>query len=505
MTPSCESQGMQKPQDCANPPPDVASPCLRLENMATSPTDTLSAATATDGLPTPRRYWAALAIWLAIAMSVLDGAIANVALPTIAAKLNAQPAVSVWIVNAYQLAITVLLLPLAALGDRIGYRRVYLPGLAVFIVGSGLCALSHSLIALIAARMFQGMGAAAIMSINAALVRAIYPNAMLGRGMGYNALVLSVSAATGPTLAATILSFGAWPWLFAINLPIGLAALAIGGRCLPHTEGHGRPPDYPSAVLSALTLGLVVFGTETLARDGPRLGGPMLAAGIVLGVLLYRRERSRPAPLVPLDLLRIPIFALSIATSITSFAAQMLAFVTLPFLLQTLLGRGIVESGLLMTPWPLAVGCAAPFAGRLADRYPAGLLGGAGLAIFAAGLFELSLIRENFSAFDIAWRMALCGLGFGLFQSPNNRTMISAAPRQRSGAAGGMLATARLLGQTTGAVAVAAGFQWLGLDAGHLLLRIAAGAAAIAAGISLLRLRVPAPRTSAPTTVLDPP
>ncbi len=467
--------------------------------MPISSTDSETA----DGLPQPHRTWAAAAIWLAIAMSVLDGAIANVALPTIAAKLHAAPAVSVWVINAYQLAITVLLLPLAALGDRIGYRRVYLPGLAIFTVGSVLCALSQSLIALIAARMFQGIGAAAIMSINAALVRSIYPTALLGRGMGYNALVLSVSAAIGPTIAAGILSVGSWPWLFAINLPIGLIAFATGARYLPRTPGHGRKPDYLSALLSALTLGLIVFGTETLTREGSNTGAAMLATGLILGVVLYRRERHRPTPLVPLDLLRIPIFALSIATSITSFAAQMLAFVTLPFLFQSTLGRGVVESGLLMTPWPIAVGCIAPIAGRLADRHSAGLLGGIGLGIFALGLFALSLIRADFSTLDIAWRMALCGVGFGLFQSPNNRTMISSAPRARSGAAGGMLATARLLGQTIGAVAVAAGLHWLGLGSAHILLRFAAGAAVLAAAISFLRLGTAQPQALRPAAAAD--
>jgi len=471
--------------------------------MSTSSAESPALVPPADGIPTPRRYFAVLAIWLAIAMSVLDGAIANVALPTIATRLHAAPALSVWIVNAYQLTITVLLLPLAAMGDRIGYKRVYLPGLAIFTLGSALCALSHSLTALIAARMFQGMGAAAIMSINAALVRIIYPANMLGRGMGYNALVISVSAATGPTLAAAILSVGDWPWLFAINLPIGLAALAVGCKCLPRPVGHGRPPDYLSALLSALTMGMVVFGSETLARQQPRIGAPVLACGLMLGVLLWRRERNRPAPLVPIDLLRIPIFALSIITSIASFTAQMLAFVTLPFLLQGVMGRSVVESGLLMTPLPLAVGCAAPLAGRLADRYPAGVLGGIGMAVFAVGLFALSLISSQSGTFDIVWRMALCGIGFGLFQSPNNRTMINSAPRQRSGAAGGMLATARLLGQTMGAVGAAVGFHWLGITAGGVLLKAAALTAAFATMLSLLRLGMPIPKAQEPQAVVD--
>ena len=137
-----------------------------------------------DGLPIPRRYWSVIGIWLALTMAVLDGAIANVALPVIAHQLGASPAASVWVINAYQLTITVLLLPLAALGDRIGYKCIYIPGLALFTLGSVGCAAGGTLELLIAARVFQGIGAACIMSMNAALVRATYPANMLGRGMG---------------------------------------------------------------------------------------------------------------------------------------------------------------------------------------------------------------------------------------------------------------------------------------------------------------------------------
>jgi DHA2 family multidrug resistance protein-like MFS transporter len=444
-----------------------------------------------DGLPKPRRYWSVVAIWLAISMAVLDSSIVNVALPTIARELHAPAAVSIWIINAYQLAITALLLPLAALGDRIGYRRVYLPGLGIFIAGSIACAMAKGLDTLIAARMFQGIGAAAIMSMNAALVRATYPQGMLGKGIGYNALVLSISAAAGPSIAAVVLSVGSWAWLFLINVPVGLASLLIGMRALPHTVGHGGRPNYLSAALSAITLSTLVFGIESLAREEIAAGLPILGVAVVAGAWLVRREWRRPQPLLPLDLLRVPIFALSIAASFTTFAAQMLAFVVLPFMLQSLLDRDAMQTGLLITLWPLAIGVTAPMAGRLADRYPAGLLGGAGLGVFALGLVALSTLHSDSGNFDVMWRMALCGAGFGFFQSPNNRTMMTAAPRARSGAAGGMLATARLLGQTCGAVAVAAGFHWLGMASGPTLLRLAAVAAVCAAGISLLRLRVP--------------
>lgn len=473
-------------------------------NVQTEPRTGQSHRHHQDGLPVPRRYWSAAGIWLALAMAVLDGAIANVALPTIARELGASPASSVWIINAYQLTITVLLLPLAALGDRIGYKCIYIPGLAVFTLGSGACALGHSLALLIAARVLQGVGAACIMSMNAALVRATYPSSMLGRGIGYNAMVLSVSAAVGPTLASLILAVGPWQWLFLINLPIGVAALMIGRKSLPEPQGHGAPFDWSSAALSAVMMGLIVFGAEWFAREGSAVGLVMVVGGIAAGAALVWREWSRPNPLMPLDLLRIPIFSLSILSSVVSFAAQMLAYVAIPFLLQSVLGRSVFATGLLMTPWPIAVGIAAPFAGRLADKVPAGLLGGVGLAIFAGGLFALSGMGSAPSNFDIAWRMALCGLGFGLFQSPNNRTIVSAAPKPRSGAAGGMLATARLLGQTAGAVTVGAAFHLGGVAVTPKLLLAASIAALVAAGISLTRLRVQPPsRVAVYRPILD--
>jgi len=251
-------------------------------------------------------------------------------------------------------------------------------------------------------------------------------------------------------------------------------------------------------------MGLIVFGAEDIAREGSRLAILMVAAGIGAGAWLVCREWNKPTPLMPLDLLRIPIFSLSILTSIVSFAAQMLAYVAIPFLFQSVLGRTVFATGLLMTPWPLAVGIAAPIAGRLADRVNAGLLGGIGLVVFAAGLFFLSRLGAQPSNLDIAWRMALCGLGFGFYQSPNNRTIVSSAPKPRSGAAGGMLATARLLGQTTGAVAVGVAFHLSGVRVTPTLLFVASIAALAAAGISLLRLNVAPPgRVAVYKPILD--
>lgn len=431
-----------------------------------------------------------LTIVLGLTMAVLDGAIANVALPTIAIDIHASASASVWVVNAYQLVITVCLLPFASLGERFGYRRVYTAGLVVFTLGSLACALSGTLLSLTAARVFQGFGAAGIMSVNGALVRFIYPRRELGRGIGLNALVVAVSAAAGPTIAAGILSVGRWPWLFAVNVPIGAFAIALALRSLPGSPAARFRFDFFSAALNAFTFGLLIVTIDQIGHSGSWWVETVeFAITLCTGTWLVRRQSQLRAPLLPVDLLAIPVFRLSIMASICSFAAQMLAFVSLPFYFHDTLHLGEVATGLLMTPWPLATAIIAPISGRLADRYASGMLGGIGLGVFCAGLGLLYLLPLHPSEFDIAWRMAICGLGFGLFQSPNNRTLMSAAPRERSGGASGMLATARLLGQTTGAAIVAMLFGIYPSEGHTLPVLVATVSAGFAAGISLLRIR----------------
>ncbi|AXD28818.1 MFS transporter [Salmonella enterica subsp. houtenae] len=419
--------------------------------------------TRADGLPLPQRYGAILTIIIGISMAVLDGAIANVALPTIATDLHASPASSIWIVNAYQIAIVVSLLSLSFLGDMFGYRRIYKCGLVVFLLSSLFCALSDSLQMLTLARIAQGFGGAALMSVNTALIRLIYPQRHLGRGMGINSFIVAVSSAAGPTIAAAILSISSWKWLFLINVPLGIIALILAIRFLPANIAHDTKPrfDLPSAVMNALTFGLLITALSGFAQGQPlTLIGAELLVLVVVGFFFVRRQLSLPVPLLPIDLLRIPLFSLSIGTSICSFCAQMLAMVSLPFYLQTVLGRSEVETGLLLTPWPLATMVMAPLPASPSDL-------------------------------NIIWPMILCGAGFGLFQSPNNHTIITSAPRERSGGASGMLGTARLLGQSTGAALVALMLNQFGDSGTHLSLLAAAILATLAAVVSGLRITQP--------------
>ncbi|HET6183445.1 MAG TPA: MFS transporter [Acetobacteraceae bacterium] len=448
-----------------------------------------------DGLPGPERFRAMITLGIAVAMSVLDSAIANIALPTIAQELHADPATSIWVVNAYQLAVTASLLPLASLGDIVGYRRVYWWGLLVFTVASAGCAAAQSLPVLVVARVLQGFGGAGIMSVNTALVRFVFPRVMLGRGIGTIAFVVATSAATGPTVAAAILSVASWHWLFAVNILPGILALYLAARVLPDTPRGRHRFDLLGAALNAVTLGLLLVAVDEFGRGESMLwAGGELALSLLLGFVFVLRERARTAPILPLDLFRRPVFALSVLTSICSYTAQGTVYVSLPFLFEDVGHLSQIATGLLMTPWPAIVVLIAPIAGRLSDRSAPALLGAMGLAVMTVGLALLLTMPADPGWSAVAWRMAVGGFGFGFFQSPNNRLLIGAAPPERSGGASGMLSTARLLGQTIGSALVALCFG-IGAAAGGGIasgVRLSLLAGVIAAGgamaVSFLRL-----------------
>ena len=450
------------------------------------------------GLSARQRTEALVAILLAVALATLDTAIANTALPTIAASLHVAAAPVIWVVNAYQLAMIAVLVPLAAWGEILGYERVFAGGVLLFTAASLACGLAPSLGVLIVARVVQGLGGAAIMSVNIALIRAIYPPNRLGRGVGLNALVVGVSFAVGPSIASLVLAVASWPWLFLVNVPLGLVAAAVGWRTLPATPREAHGFDRIAALLCAILFGGVALGYESLAHAGsPVAAGAQWLVAAVAGGLLARRQRGHPAPMLAVDLLRVPVFALSALTAVCAFAAQGLAFVSLPFLLQGVLGYSAVATGLLMTPWPAVVAVMAVVAGRLSDRHPAGVLGSIGLAVLAVGFVTLALLGPHASPWDIGWRAALCGAGFGFFQAPNLKALMAAAPPRRSGGASGVVATSRLLGQSAGAGLVALCFHaFAHARAPHVALWLGGAFSLAGAVASVLRL-LPARATAA--------
>ncbi|WP_373924791.1 MFS transporter [Duganella sp. CY15W] len=443
-----------------------------------------------DGLAAGPRFRAMLAVMTAVAMASLDTAIANTALPAMAAQLQATPAASVWIVNIYQLAMVATLLPFAALGEIAGYRRVFIGGLVAFTAASLGCALAWSLPSLVAARFVQGLGASAVMAVTTALMRTIYPAALQGRGFGTNALVVAVAFAVGPTVSSLILSVASWPWLFAINVPFGLTAWLVARGAVPDNARGTHRFDHLAAAYNVGAFGsLVLLFAEGAHGASPQRWVPELIVAVVCFALLLRRQRTHSAPLLPVDLFRIPVFTLSALTAVCTFAVQGAAFVSLPFYFEAL-GRSPIETGFLITPWPAMVAVMGPVAGRLSERYTAGALCGAGLLLLCAGVVTLILLPPAASDYAISWRMALCGVGFGLFQAPNMKAIMSSAPLTRAGSASGIVATARLTGQATGAATVAGCFMLAHAAGPVTALAVAAVFAAVGACVSFARLKV---------------
>lgn len=433
------------------------------------------------------RGWAQVGIWLALAVSVLDSSIANVALPSIAHDLGTSPSASIAIVTAFQMGAIAVLLPLATLGDVFTYRRIFLAGLALFTLSSLGCALSPTLPILVLTRALQGVGAAGIMSVNGALARLIFPSHRLGAALGSNALVVAIFGALGPTIASGILVIARWPWLFAINVPIGLLALIIGRRTLPVTPMSKHPLDIRSVIYNILACLMLAGGVELIIRGAANsltvslLCGGTLAAGLLIG-----RSARFANPLFPLDLLTVRMARLSSMTSIATFCAQTMTLVYLPFYLQSALALGLPQIGLLMTAWPLGVALAAPLAGWWADRMAVATIGGVGLLVMGTALLGVRFVALRGETTEIGALLGICGIGFGFFQAPNNRAIMSSAPVRRSGAAAGLIAMSRVGGQILGALSVALFLRQHGLSTSFVLIS-AAVLSLVAAALSFSR------------------
>ena len=398
---------------------------------------------------------------IVLVMTVLDVTVVNVALPILAEKFSISNSSAVWIVTIYQLVITMLLLPVSSIGDLYSYKRTFLTGVVVFTLSSAACALSQNFTMLVAARAIQGIGAACVMGVNVALVRLIYPREILGRGMALNAMCIAIATAAGPTIAGAILSVAPWHWLFLINVPLGILAFFMGWKLLPANPPADHKPkfDWQSAIENMIVFGLIFYALGNFSRKGDIvLSAVLLTVGLIVGFFYLKRQFGHEQPLLPVDLFRNSMYTMSIATSVCSFMAQNIAMIALPFLYLNGYHFSAINTGLLMTPWPLATMIVSPIAARYVEKHNPGATAALGMAVFIVGVLLLLYTGGNPSEWNIAWRMAICGIGFGMFQTPNNIVMVMATPVNRSGGAGGMQSTARLVGQTLGATIVSTVF-----------------------------------------------
>ncbi len=431
---------------------------------------------------------ALLALMTSVVVVTIDISLTSTAVPAIAQGLGQSPASTIWIINAYYLCVVASLLPLAALGEIIGHKRVFTVGLGVFALGALASGLSESLTALMLSRGLLGMGAAAVSATTPALIKALYPPSQIGRGLGLYALMVGLAFTAGPTAVSAVLSIASWHWIYLANAPFALLALFLVRGGLPDTERATRTFDPIAAMLCALMFAALLAALSSLGHVKWLEVGISTATAIALAYALVRREAGNPAPILGIDLFRIRLFTLSSLTSITAFTVQALVFVVLPLLLTIELGYKPVEAGLLITPWPAALAIVNVISGRLSEQIKPGLLGAIGMAIVAVGLLQVATLPPAPDAFDIGWRLVVCGVGFGLFQSPNMVAMMNSAPKARSGSAGGILATSRLLGQSIGAASVAfclTSFAEHGIAAA---LWVGVAAATLSAAVSALRL-----------------
>lgn len=438
------------------------------------------------GLPQPARGRAASLVAVAVAMAVMDGIMMNVALPAIGRDLDISASLSVWVVGAYQMAIAMVLLPLGRLALLVGPKRTYLACIALFGAASMACVFSTDVVTLSVARFIQGCGGAGMMGITNAMLRSIHPPSGMARGVSVNAMAVALALAAGPAIAALVLGFASWHWLFLANLPLSAGLWLLGRLVLPDDPAPDRTQarfDTGEALLCAGAIGTLILTLNSLAHDMDL--GPVLALAAVTSVLWLLVRQRRPS-LLPLDLLRRPLYGLTVATTFCAAATQLMSYIGIPFLL---LDRGCTQTeiGLYFMAWPLALALASPVVVMLANRFPPGRLCAVGLVMVSGGLAILALTPQQAGPIDILWRIALCGGSYALFQIPNTRALVTSVPLAVAATASVTGALGRVMGQAAGAALVALAFRAWPDQRAIIALFLASGIALFAAFISGLR------------------
>jgi EmrB/QacA subfamily drug resistance transporter len=425
-------------------------------------------------------------------MTTLDASIVNISLPSIARAFHTPFGSAVeWVIIAYLVVIAATLLLFGRWSDISGRKPIWLTGLVVFTLGSALCGAAPSLTLLIAARSFQGLGGALLLAPGVAIIADTFPAAERGLAFGLSAVAVALGTSMGPILGGLITEHVSWRWIFYLNVPFGVLCLIGTLWVLDNPERRERQHlDLAGAVLfavgfAALTLGLS-FGQQwgwTSARVLSCLGSGFVTLSAAVLV-----ERSVHTPLINLAQLRNRVFASSLLSMMAAMLALFAVSFMLPFYCEQLRGFSAAQSGILLTPLPLAIAAVAPVSGALADRVGSRWLASAGLAIACLGLLLLARLDAHTSVWSIGWRLGITGLGQGIFQSPNTRALMNAAPAGEQGESSALLATGRVVGQTlsvaiAGAIFAGAG----GAMAGQRLASSVPSASLSSAEISTLQ------------------
>jgi len=400
-----------------------------------------------------RKWYVMAAVAMSIFLATIDGSIVNITLPTLVRELQTNFTTIQWVVLAYLLTLTTLMLGIGRLADIRGKKPIFVAGFVIFTLGSVLCALSTTVYWLIGFRVLQGVGGAMTLALGAAIVTEAFPAQERGRALGILGSVVSLGVVTGPLVGGLLISAASWHWIFLVNLPIGIIGTIMAQRFVPATQPPGGQSfDYLGAFLLFISLLALLLGLSLAQGLGFTHGLPLTLLGVWLVFLIgfIAVELRVNDPVIDLRLFRNQLFSVNLGTGFITFVAISGVFLLMPFYLENILGYGIQLVGPLQAVLPIMLGIMAPIAGGLSDRYGARRITVIGLAALLVGYIATTTLDANTSALGYILRLLPIGLGMGIFQSPNNSAVMGSVPRERLGVVSGLLSVTRTLGQTVG-------------------------------------------------------
>jgi EmrB/QacA subfamily drug resistance transporter len=419
--------------------------------------------TETNEINYDYKWYVMASVAMSIFLATIDGSIVNVALPTLVRELQSDFPTVQWVVLAYLLTITTLILSVGRLADIRGKKPLYNAGFVVFTLGSVLCGLAPTVYWLIGFRVLQGVGAALIMALGMAIVTESFPPTERGKAIGITGGIVSIGIIAGPTLGGLLIEWLSWHWIFFVNLPIGLLGTWMAWRYVPAVKpAGGQKFDYWGGLTLFISLFALLLAL-TLGQDRGFSDGLILllfGAWFIFTLLFIVIELNTAQPMIHLSLFRNRLFSINLITGFMSFIAISGTFILLPFYLENVLGYDVAQVGLLLAVVPVALGVLSPISGTLSDRFGSRPIIVIGLILLLIGYYTISTLNAQTTAAGYILRLLPLGLGMGIFMSPNNSAIMGAASRQQLGIVSGLLSISRTLGQTVGIAVL--GAIWAG-------------------------------------------
>jgi EmrB/QacA subfamily drug resistance transporter len=398
-----------------------------------------------------RRRWVVLNISMGVYMSTLDASIVNISLPTIIQSLNTHLTGVAWVVMGYLIVITGCLLLMGRLSDLFGQRKIYLLGFLTFTMGSALCGFSPTIYFLIGARMFQGLGASALMANGPAILTTAFPERERGRALGIVGSVVSAGFLTGPIIGGFLVEHLGWRSVFFINLPVGAIGIYLSSKVLERVEPIGKVQvDFWGALLLFFFITSLILFLNRMSQGATSLLWVWLLFSLLCFSLFIIVELRSPSPLVDLHFFKRRLFISSLGASFFSFWMSAAHIFVIPFFLQNILEYLPSQIGMLIFPVALTVMVMAPLGGRFSDHVGVRIPATVGLIITSLTVFSFTFLKPGASDLDILWRQIILGIGISLFNPANNSAIIGSLPREKVGLASSFLALSRNLGMVVG-------------------------------------------------------